>query len=96
MSSKARKPPSRCHAAFYNLLEPILVALSFSVALEISNLSNLAYVVVDATVMLPFLLTKNATYQRAKKMATWLKIAVAIVAIILKTVATFEYKNPKD
>ena len=78
------------------MIEPILVALSFSVALEISNISNLAYVLVDVTVMLPFLLTKNTTHRRAKKIVQYLKIAVALVAIILKVVATFEYKNPKD
>ena len=78
-------------------MEPILVALSFSAALEISNLSNLCYVLVDALIMLPLLLTKQEWQIKVKKLVTWVKIGIALIAITLKTVATFEYdKAPEE
>ena len=78
-------------ASFYNLMEPILVALSFSAALEISNLSNLIYVLVDVLVFLPLLLSDKANHIKVKKIGIWVKISIALIAITLKAIATFEY-----
>ena len=84
-------------ASFYNLMEPILVALSFSAALEISNLSNLIYVLVDVLVFLPLLLSDKANHIKVKKIGIWVKISIALIAITLKAIATFEYdKAPVD
>ena len=87
--------PRSTYAVSYNLFEPLLIALSIGISLQLANCITMIYVVIDICAITPMILSTKFEVIKAKLVMTWVKLGIAFISIILKIVATFFYnKNP--
>jgi hypothetical protein len=68
----------------YNLVEPLLIALSLSVCMQLPMVSGLVYIVIDLLGILPLMLSGSAGHIKCKRFLCAFMLLITLASLSVK------------